>query len=148
MLPSMAASRSGHWNQEGSRKWQRTIFPTSETAHPGQDIAAETFDDRHALAAARRDRPLQRTPPGMASRICSIRGKALLDFADADPDAGVDVARTEYGNGKIEPIVGRVTGSFPCIEIASAGTADISGRSKLPGEFGANDSSRDGAVLQ
>ena len=29
MLPSIAASSSGHWNQEGSRRWQRAIFPAS-----------------------------------------------------------------------------------------------------------------------
>src|SRR5512134_1913617 len=28
MLPSMAASSSGHWNHEGSRRWQRWTRPS------------------------------------------------------------------------------------------------------------------------
>src|SRR5204863_5002500 len=28
MLPSIAASSSGHWNQDGSRRWQRATRPS------------------------------------------------------------------------------------------------------------------------
>ena len=31
-------------------------------------------------------------PAGQAARICSISAEALLDLADADPDARVDIA--------------------------------------------------------
>ena len=39
MFPSMAASSSGHWNQDGSRRWQRATVPRPEPQQPGQDSA-------------------------------------------------------------------------------------------------------------
>ena len=49
MLPSITASSSGHWNQDGSRRWQRSIRPFAQ-AQPDQDVAAEALDERHAFA--------------------------------------------------------------------------------------------------
>ena len=39
MFPSMAASSSGHWNQDGSRRWQRAAVPRPKPQQPGQDGA-------------------------------------------------------------------------------------------------------------
>ena len=72
----------------------------------------------------------------------------MLDFADADPDAGIDVAGIEHRNDEIEPIVRRIVERFPRIEVAAAGAADIAARAELPGEVGADDPGQGGAVLQ
>ncbi len=90
MLPSIAASRSGHWNHDGSRKWQ---CPTRSPLDPDPDqhIAAKTFGKTQSFAAGlgelRGDRPRWQA----LDKLIDQR-QTLLDLADADPDAGIDVA--------------------------------------------------------
>ena len=50
MLPSIAASSSGHWNQDGSRRWQRSIGAVGAEAHQHQHVAAEGLDQAEAFA--------------------------------------------------------------------------------------------------
>ncbi len=50
MFPSIAASSSGHWNQEGSRRWQRAIVAVLREPHMGEDVAAKAFDERQPFA--------------------------------------------------------------------------------------------------
>ncbi len=74
--------------------------------------------------------------------------KALLDLADADPHARIDIARGQHRHGERKPIVRRVAGRLACIDIAPAGATDIASRAELPGQIGAQDAGRGGAVLQ
>ena len=73
MLPSIAASSSGHWNHDASRRWQRSMRPAAVDPQPHQHVAAERFGQRHALArAARRRSRCGRRPAASRSSICSI----------------------------------------------------------------------------
>ena len=94
ILPSIAASSSGHWNHDASRRWQRAIVPPSVEPHMGEDVAAERLDEREAL-----DRPLpapgsaaRSGPAGQARQHRFDQLEALADLLDPDPDARVDVA--------------------------------------------------------
>src|SRR4051794_25236875 len=60
-------------------------------AHPAEDIAAECFDKRISLPSEDRQWRVKRTG-GKAVENLVQQAEALLDLADADPDAGVDVA--------------------------------------------------------
>ena len=72
----------------------------------------------------------------------------MLDFADTHPNAGVDIAGREYRNGKVELIVGGITGRFACIEVASAGAPDIAAGAELTCQRGGHNSGPDRAILQ
>ena len=103
MLPSIAASSSGHWNHDGSRRWQRSTRPSVEP-HPGQHIAAEALDEAEAFAAARRcaSRRPQIGPSGRLREDLLDQLEALLDLADADPDAGIDVAVVQHRHVEVQ----------------------------------------------
>ena len=88
MLPSIAASSSGHWNQDGSRGWQRAIAARRRRADPDQHVAAEPLDEGQALAGRGRDTGVSIGPAGRPSRICSISAEALLDLARCGPRPG------------------------------------------------------------
>src|SRR5262249_23471509 len=67
------------------------------------------------------------------------QSEALLDLANAHPDAGVDVTGLEHGNLEIEPIVGRIAGHLARIEGAAAGTPDVTAGAKLPRQLATQD---------
>ena len=123
MLPSIAASSSGHWNQEGSRRWHRATRPAAVEPHPGEDVAAEAFDERHAL----RLRALG-PAPSTATRTLARRqafenlldhAEALLDLADADPDPRIDVAVLAHRHLEAQAVIGRIGERAPRIEAAA-----------------------------
>ena len=120
MLPSIAASSSGHWNQDGSRGWQRSIGSVRTQAHPDEDIAAKALDQRHAFAewpAGRRlDVRCEPVPP--AGRPGSARS--------APDSAPPRVMRTQtrastspscaHRNFERECVVGRIAGAAAHID--------------------------------
>ena len=130
ILPSIAASSSGHWNQDGSRRWQRATRPSSVKPQPDQDIAAEAFDQRQPFARCtgwlREDIALRQAGEDLLDQR-----QALLDFADADPDAGIDVAVLQNRNLEPQPVVRRVRPIAPRIESAARGAADIAAGAEL-----------------
>src|SRR5213079_1551411 len=74
--------------------------------------------------------------------------QALLDFTDANPDARVDVARSEHRNGEIEIGIRRVAGRFAGVEIATAGPSDKTRRAEPARHRGVENPGRGGTVLQ
>ena len=64
--------------------------------HPDQNVAAKSFDQRESFAPCQtrgitsRDRPLRQARDDLVDQ-----GKALFDFADANPYAGIDIAGVE-----------------------------------------------------
>ena len=137
MLPSMTASSSGHWNQDGSRRWQRAMRPVAVEAQPRQHVAAESFGEAEAFAAAGRHRPRPApVPPAAAARICSIKRHALLDLADADPDPRIDVAGIEHRHLEREPVIGRIADGAARIEGAAGGAAHIAAGAELAASAG------------
>src|SRR5262252_6292524 len=112
-----------------------------------QHVAAETFDQRQPFAAAIGeldcDRPLRQ-----AIEYLLDQSKTLLDLADANPDACVDVPRDENGNCEIERGVWRIAGRSPRVEIATAGASNKSCGTKSPSDRAVEYPRRSGAVLQ
>jgi len=107
-------------------------------SHPDQYIAAERF--RHPKPFAHRVTRIDRDPNracGQTSQDLIDQGEALLDLANAHPDAGVDVTGLEHRNLEIEPIVGRIAGHLARIEGAAAGTPDITAGAELPCQLAA-----------
>src|SRR5579872_1559369 len=115
--------------------------------HPSQNVAAKSFGKSQALAARRREQRPDGSIRQPRKNLFDQR-KALLDFADPHPDAGVDIACREYRNIKVELIVGGIAMRFAHIEIASAGPSHIAARAELACQLGGHDSRADGAVLQ
>src|SRR5439155_972310 len=84
MLPSMAASSRGHWNQDGSRRWQRSIAP------PGARRTQARMSPRKPSTRAMPSTSLSggwmvsalTGPAGSLARSCSIR--ACLGEVDGD----------------------------------------------------------------
>ena len=97
MLPSIAASSSGHWNHDASRRWQRSMRPAGVDPQPDQHVAAERLDQRHAFARRRSARSRPRTSPcRQPVQHLFDQRQALLDLLDADPDARIDVALGQH----------------------------------------------------
>ena len=125
MLPSIAASSSGHWNQDASRRWQRSTLAARD-AQPHQHVAAERLDQRHALAGPRgvfHERT--RLAGGQPVQQLLDQRQALLDLLDADPDAGVDVALGQHRHVEAQRVVRRIARPPPRVEVAAGGAADI-----------------------
>jgi hypothetical protein len=118
--------------------------------HPCQHIAAEsldkpkTFDD---LAACTIDGDADRTVRQASQDLVDQR-EALLDLADADPHARVDIAGLEHRDLEVEPIIGRVGKRLARIEGAAAGASDIAAGAELPRQLAAQNAGSVGAVLQ
>src|SRR5437764_945248 len=86
--------------------------------HPHEHVATKTFDqpqplDRIAAIAAEidLDRSVRQALKNLFDKL-----QALLDLADAHPDAGVDVASIEHRHVEIEPIIGRIARPLARIE--------------------------------
>ena len=65
---------------------------------PYQHIAAKGFDQRHAAARGRALDRGQYFSFGQAIKHLLYQRQALLDFLNADPNAGIDVALLPYGH--------------------------------------------------
>src|SRR6266481_1363189 len=118
---------------------------------PCQDVAAETLDQRHALSQAREirliDRRMHRAVRQLRENLLD-QGEALLDFADADPDARVDVAGIEYGNVEAQGGIGRIARIAAGIEGAPGCPPDVSAAPELPGQLRLEYARADGAILE
>ena len=100
MLPSIAASSSGHWNQDGSRRWQRAIrlregAPTQghrrESLRPGRG-------PRRVASAGRPD--VRIAPAGSRLEDLLDQRQRLGDLVDAHPHARIHVAFLADGHSK------------------------------------------------
>src|SRR5215207_1846975 len=126
MLPSIAASRTGHWNQEGSRRWQRAILlvrsslnHTNKSPRKLSTTAAPSRGWSKLFGNSE-----QMKPSGRLSSICSMR----------DTLSWTSMMRIQ-------------TRASP-IEIAPRSAAYIAAAAVLPGKLGLKYASGDGAVLQ
>ena len=150
MLPSIAASSSGHWNHDGSRRWQRAIVPSpSRRSQPARRRGS--LRPARGLRASRRAGARHRrgsAPSGRPRDDLLDQRHALLDLADAHPDAGIDVALLEHGH--VERRAGRRADrrSAARIESAARGAADIAAGAELLRQRGLQDAGGDGAILQ
>ena len=81
MLPSTAVSSSGHWNQDGSRGWQRRMRAVGGEVQPDQHVAAKALDQAHALAARTSSTGASTGALGQAGQDLLDQAQALLDLA-------------------------------------------------------------------
>src|SRR6516164_301455 len=114
-----------------------------------QHVAAKALDQRQAFAVSvgsverSGDRPLRQALEHLLNQC-----KALLDFTDANPDARIDVARGEHGNGEIEPRIWRIAGRFARVKISTAGASDKSWRAETARQRAVENARRGSTVLQ
>src|SRR5579863_9146138 len=97
---------------------------------PDQYVAAETFGKGQSFAAGLVDRGGDRPRWQTLDKLVDQR-QTLLDFADADPDAGVDVALVQHRHVKINAIIGWISRRFARIESAATGAPHISAGCEL-----------------
>ena len=137
MLPSITASSSGHWNQDGSRRWQRVMRSPSSRTH------ASTSPRNASAKPETFARPARQTQFGTdradGQRVEDLlnQPEALLDLADAHPDAGIDIAGFQDRNVEVELTVRPISGRLARIKGASARTSDIAAGAELPCQLGA-----------
>ena len=151
MLPSIAASSSGHWNQDGSRRWQRAIAAVRSKAHPREDVAAEAFDQGETLR-----RLTSRRPPNIGANGASRQTvedlldqrQRLGDLVDAHPHAGIHVAFLPDSHIEAQVAVRSVARLLAGVEGAARGAADVAAGAVLAGQLPRQDAGGDGAVLQ
>ena len=87
-------------------------------AEPYQHIAAKGFDERHAAARGCASDLGQYFSFGQAIKHLLYQRQALLNFLDADPNAGIDVAVLPYGHIELKLVVGGITDRLAGVEIA------------------------------
>ena len=149
MLPSIAASSSGHWNQDGSRRWQRATRAARREAHPGQNVAAEALDQCQAFHVAHR-RPCRLDADGSGGKPVQDlldQEEGLLDLVDAQPHAGIDVTLLAHRHLEAQVGVGGIARLLAGIEGAARGAADEAAGSVLACQFRLQNAGGDGAVL-
>src|SRR6185312_16561725 len=102
----------------------------------------------HAFAwAVRHDVRAQVTIRQAIENLLDQR-QTLLDLADADPHARIDVAGFEHRYLERQHVVGRIARRAPDIDGAARGAADIAAGAKLERIVRLDDAGGDGAVLQ
>ena len=149
MLPSIAASSSGHWNQDGSRRWQRSISPSAPMR-----TATSTSPRKPSTSASP-----SRAPPDLARSVCSLpvgqplenlidQLQALLDLADADPHPRIDVAVVAHRHLELKLVIGRIGHCLARIEGAARGASDIAAGAEGAGKRRREIAGGDGAVLE
>src|SRR6185437_13632366 len=81
---------------------------------PGKDVAAKTFDDRHALACRVRGAALR---PNRAIRQFDEdlldQPDGLFHFADTYPEAGVYIALFKHRDFEFEFVIGSIARPAP-----------------------------------
>jgi hypothetical protein len=76
MLPSIAASSSGHWNQDGSRRWQRSTRPSAPMrTHAKMSPRKPSTSAAPSAAVRAAGSGLRVAPDGSPARICSISAR-------------------------------------------------------------------------
>ena len=151
MLPSITASSSGHWNHEGSRKWQRSTLPSCAKLDPCQNIAAKALNQRDAFACvdleSRRQGSSDWTGGQLPQNLIDDR-HALLDLAHADPEAGIHVTVFQHRHFELQRVVRGIARRPSRIERPSRSPPDVASSPELSRERRFKDARPDGAVLQ
>ena len=94
--------------------------PPAPSSQPHQYVAAETLDERNALARRMRRRDVFAHRPGRQSREDLLdEREALLDLVDADPDPRIHVAGVEARHLELEFVVRRITRCAARVERAT-----------------------------
>src|SRR5690348_15367298 len=114
---------------------------------PNQHVAAEALDQRQAFTAIPRQLDTRRTRRQLIENLLD-QVETLLHFADADPDARVDVAVGAARNGEAQLIVRGVNQIAARVEIATRSAADVAAGTVLPRQLGFEIAGADGTVLQ
>ena len=148
MLPSITASRSGHWNQDGSRRWQRAIRPSPSSPQPRPARRRENPRRSPALRAAAAGSVDADRAGGQRGEDLLDQREALLDLANADPDARVDIASVEHRHIEAERVVGRIGRSGGRRSSGRRRVRHSRPRANCRGKRGRSDAGSDGAVLQ
>ena len=149
MLPSIAASSSGHWNHEASRRWQRATAPS-----PARRTCANTSPRNASTSAkpspegARRGQRGADRPAGQARQHRLDQVEALADLLDPDPDARIDVARAPRRNLEAEAVVRRIGMVAARVEIAPRSAPDDASGPIGASEIGLQHAGSDRPVLQ
>src|SRR5580704_8556377 len=99
---------------------------------PDENVAPESFNESHAFAGMRR-KVRSRGPAGNPSEDLFHQQERLFHFANADPDAGVDVALFENRHLEAELVIRRIGKCPACIECAPRRAADIASGTELTG---------------
>ena len=118
---------------------------------PYEDVAAKPLDDRHSFARicrSQRPWPLIDRPRRKLAQDLLYQRQALLDFADADPDAGIDIAFLPQRRFELQRIVRRISWRASRIEASTRGAADITSAAELSRETWRQYARVDRPVLQ
>src|SRR5690606_37611420 len=103
----------------------------SPQPQPDQDIAAKALDEGQSFALSAGAGVDANRPAGQAVENLLDQREALLDLADADPDAGIHVALRADRHLEAQRVVRRIGEHLPRIESAARRTADIPARTEL-----------------
>src|SRR5437667_4327482 len=115
---------------------------------PCQHIATEPFNKPKTfgdLAAGTIDGDPDRAIRQALQNLLDER-EALLDLADTDPHARIDVAGRKHRHLEVEPVVGRVAEGLARIEGPAAGASDIAAGAELSRQLAAQNAGGGGAV--
>ena len=97
---------------------------------PHQDIAAETLDQRDPLAGLRTHRCANQTVRKSSKNLTDQR-QALLNFTEADPDAGIDIALLEKWDFEGQAVIGRISECAARVKVPPGSAADIPAGTEL-----------------
>ena len=151
MLPSTAASRSGHWNHDGSRRWHLETVPWgSRRSHTKMSPRKPSTRAAPSQGAgdSERLRPGTNGAAGQIIEQLANESDRLLDLQDSDPQPRVDITVLANRNIERQRVIGRVAWGTACIEISARSTADVTAGAECTCKFGGKDSRRGGSVLQ
>src|ERR1041385_8811599 len=102
---------------------------------PDQNVTAESFDEPQALARFRSAE--RRVDRALRNRLENLLNKreALLDLANAEPDARVDITGVEHRHFERQFVIGHIRKRAPRIEAPAGRTADIAAGAELRRQF-------------
>ena len=151
MLPSMAASSSGHWNQDGSRRWHLADLAAAVETQPDKDVTAKALDEGRPFAGAAGDeriRACSDRPFRQGFEQLANEAHRLLDFENPDPEPGIDVAVAANGDIKRKSVVGGIAGLAAGIEVPARGPPHETACRELDRKLVRKDAGRGRPVLQ
>src|SRR5258708_7451739 len=123
----------------------------SAGSHPHQHVTTKTLDQRHPFArlcgSQRPQRIGDRSGWELLAKLIDQR-HALLDLADTNPDASVDIPFLAHGRFELQRIVRWIARSASRVEASPRGAADIAAATVLAREPRRQNPRADGAVLQ
>src|SRR5437899_13090690 len=105
--------------------------------HPHEHVATKTLDQRHPFARSRGSQHPQRIGDRSGWELLANlidQRDALLDLADTDPDASVDIAFLAHGRFELQRIVRWIARSASRVETSPRGATDIAAATVLARE--------------